>query len=88
MTALQITVQIVLFLLSVGMLGAFFRLRRGPSLPDRVVALDLIGVLIVTIIASLSIWLDLRVLVDILLAMALVSFLGTVALAKYIERGS
>lgn len=88
MTALQTVVQIVLLLLSVGMLGAFFRLKRGPSLPDRVVALDLIGVLIVTIIACLSIWLDLRVLVDILLSMALIAFLGTVALAKYIERGS
>lgn len=85
---LQTVIEIVLFMLSVGMLGAFFRLRRGPSLPDRVVALDLIGVLIVTIIASLSIWLDLRVLIDVLLSLALIAFLSTVAFAKYIERGS
>ncbi len=88
MNALRTTVDIALFLLSLGMLGAFFRLRRGPSLPDRVVALDLIGVLIVTIIAALSIRLGLYVLIDVLLAIALVAFLSTVAFAKYIERGS
>ena len=66
---------------------AFIRLVRGPSLPDRVVALDLCGTLVVGMIAVQAIMTDQRVLLDVAIGLALVAFLGTVAFARYVKRG-
>jgi multicomponent Na+:H+ antiporter subunit F len=71
---------------TVALFLAFFRLVRGPSLPDRVVALDLIGTLAVGIIAAYDIATDQPVLLDAATVVALVAFLGTVAFARYVER--
>jgi multicomponent Na+:H+ antiporter subunit F len=63
-----------------------YRLTRGPSLPDRVVALDLIGVIAVGIIACYDLVTEQPVLLDAATVVALVAFLGTVAFARYVER--
>ena len=65
---------------------AFIRLARGPSLPDRVVALDLMSVITVGIIATYAIDVDQRVFLDAAIVVALIAFLGTVAFAQYVER--
>lgn len=72
--------------LSIAFLLAFVRLVRGPSVPDRVVALDLIAVLVVAVVATYNIAADQPVLFDAAIVLALVAFLGTVAFARYIER--
>jgi multicomponent Na+:H+ antiporter subunit F len=66
---------------------AFIRLVRGPSLPDRVVALDLAAIVIVGMIAVQAIMTEQAVLLDVAIALALVSFVGTVAFARYVQRG-
>lgn len=73
-------------MLSLAMLLAFVRLARGPTLADRVVAFDLIGVLSVGIIALCSIAMEQAFLLDVAIVLALVAFLGTVAFARYLER--
>lgn len=73
-------------LLTVAIALAFIRLVRGPTLPDRVVALDLITTLAIGIIAVYAIATDKAVLLDLAIVLALISFLGTVAFAHYIER--
>jgi multicomponent Na+:H+ antiporter subunit F len=65
---------------------AFFRLVRGPSLPDRVVALDLIATLAVGFTAIYAMATDEPTLVDVSILLALISFLGTVAFALYVGR--
>lgn len=65
---------------------AFIRLVRGPSLPDRVVALDFIGTLTVGTIAAYEVLMNQSTLLDAALVVALVAFLGTVAFARYVER--
>lgn len=65
---------------------AFFRLVRGPSLPDRVVALDLIGTIAVGVIAAYDIATEQPILLDAATVVALVAFLGTVAFARYVEK--
>jgi multicomponent Na+:H+ antiporter subunit F len=65
---------------------AFVRLARGPSLPDRVVALDLIGLIAVGMIACYDIVTEQPVLLDAATVVALVAFLGTVAFARYVQR--
>lgn len=67
---------------------AFARLVRGPTLPDRVVALDLIGTLSVGFIAAYDVATEQPVLLDAATVVALVAFLGTVAFAHYIQRKS
>ena len=84
---LSAATTLALALLSVGMLAAFVRLLRGPSLADRVVALDAIAAMIVCCAATFAIRTDLAVFIDVALVIALVSFLGTIALAQAIEAG-
>lgn len=63
------------------------RLLRGPSLPDRVVALDVIAYLAVGVIAVLVLATGHTVYLDAALVLALIAFLATVAFARYVERG-
>lgn len=70
----------------VGMAIAFVRLARGPSMPDRVVALDLITVLAVAFCAVYAIAFDEPAFLDVAIALALVAFLATVAFARFVER--
>lgn len=77
---------IALPVLVTGVILVFVRLLRGPSLPDRVIALDILSVLGIGIIVAFSIATDQPVFVDVASVLALVSFLGTVAFAAYVER--
>lgn len=77
---------IVYALLVAALFAAFIRLVVGPSLPDRVIALDLITVIVVGFIAAYSIDVGRSALLDAALVVALVTFLGTIAFAQYVER--
>jgi multicomponent Na+:H+ antiporter subunit F len=79
--------QITLVTLGVALLVAFIRLVKGPTLPDRIVAMDLFGVLMVGLIVVLAGWSGVRATLDAAIVIALVGFLGTVAYATYVERG-
>ncbi|NJO21641.1 MAG: cation:proton antiporter [Sphingomonadales bacterium] len=73
-------------LLLLAMVLAFIRLARGPSLPDRVVALDLLTVLAVAFCALFAIASGEPAFLDVAIALALVAFLATVAFARFAER--
>ena len=62
---------LALNVLVVALFLAFVRLVRGPSLPDRVVALELSGTIVVGIIAVQSILTDQRALLDVAIGLAL-----------------
>ena len=79
--------QITLVTLGVALLVAFIRLVKGPTLPDRIVAMDLLGVLVVGLIVVLAGWSGVRATLDAAIVIALIGFLGTVAYATYVERG-
>jgi multicomponent Na+:H+ antiporter subunit F len=74
-------------ILTASVFMAFVRLVKGPSLPDRVVALDIMSVTALGIIALYAIDTGEVIFLDVALIVALVSFLGTVAFAYYVERG-
>ena len=61
------------------------RVVKGPTAPDRSVAIDMLGILIVGFCAILSIWTGRDWYIDIAIAWALQSFIGVMALAKYLE---
>jgi len=77
---------IALTMLSVALLLAFVRLARGPSLPDRVIAIDLVSILAAAIAATYAIAAEDAVFLDVAIVLALISFLGTVAFARFVER--
>ncbi len=82
------TVNLVMAMLSLALLLAFVRLVRGPSLPDRVVALELIATLVVGVIAVYGVATEQPVFLDVAIVVALIGFLGAVAFARYVEKGS
>lgn len=84
---LDVVSQITLVTLGVALLVAFIRLVKGPTLPDRVVAMDLFGVLVVGLIVVLAGSSGVPATLDAAIVIALVGFLGTVAYATYVERG-
>jgi len=77
---------VALGMVGLAMFFTFIRLVRGPTLPDRVVALDLMGVLAVGMIAAYAVAVDQPGLMDPAAVVALVGFLGTVGFARYLER--
>lgn len=77
---------VVIPFLGITLLLALVQLVRGPQLPDRVVALDMMALPGIGIAAACAIAFDLPVLLDVASVMALIAFLGTVAFAYYIER--
>ena len=69
------------------LLIAFIRLVKGPTLPDRIVAMDLIGVLVIGLIVVLAASTGVRETLDAAIVIALIGFVATVAYATYVERG-
>lgn len=80
-----IWVSLILVVLS--MIGIMFRVFRGPSVPDRLIALDGIGVMLISAIALISILFDTPFFIDVILLIAIMSFIGTVSFSKFIEKG-
>lgn len=77
---------VALLVLFAGVVLAFVRLVRGPTLPDRVVALDMIGTLVIGIMAVHAVRTNQPVVLDVAVVLALILFLGTVAFAYYLEQ--
>lgn len=73
-------------LIAVAVALAFVRLFKGPSLQDRVVALDFMTVAIAAFCGLASIRYNSPAFLDVALVLALVGFLATVALARFAER--
>ena len=86
MTFQYMALFVVVPLLSLTVILAFIRLLIGPSLPDRVVALDLMSTVGIGAIAVYAVATRESVFLDVASVLALVSFLGVVAFAHYLEK--
>ena len=62
-----------------------FRVIRGPSIADRMVGIDIFGILVVGICAILTIQTGRSFILDIGIAWIILSFIGTLTLAKYLS---
>jgi len=62
-----------------------YRIGRGPTAPDRTVAIDILGVILVGFCALLSLLTGRDYYMSVAIAWALLSFIGTIALAKHLE---
>ena len=70
-----------------GLLLSAYRLVRGPSIPDRILALDTLYMNALALLVLLGIVLDTKLYFEAALVIALLAFVGTVALARFVLRG-
>ncbi|QKS70822.1 Na(+)/H(+) antiporter subunit F1 [Paenalkalicoccus suaedae] len=84
---LDIVIAIVLGLLSLSILICTGRALIGPTMSDRIVALDTIGINLIGFIAILMIVQETAAYSDVVLLIAILAFIGSVAIAKFLEGG-
>ncbi len=84
---LQIASTLAYILLSAALIFAFIRLVEGPSLPDRVVALELLASLTVGFIGVYVLVSGATPFLDVAMVLALTAFLAAIAFARYLEKG-
>lgn len=75
---------VTLALLSLSLILALYRIVRGPTLPDRIMGLDLLIALVIGYIAVIAIRTGYMLYVDIAIALGLVGFLSTIAFARFV----
>ncbi len=74
--------------LAIALVLCFVRVLRGPTAHDRVVALDNLSSTVAGLAGVYAIRLGEAIFLDVLIAVALLGFISTVAFARYLERGA
>lgn len=77
----------VLLVLS-AMTLVLFRAVRGPTVPDRILAVNTFGTKTVALIALIAVLFNDAMIIDVALVYAIINFITTIALLRYFERGS
>ncbi|WP_418792273.1 Na(+)/H(+) antiporter subunit F1 [Niallia taxi] len=76
-----------ILLIVIAMIGFTYRAIKGPTTPDRVVALDAIGISLAGLTALISIVFNTSAFLEVILVIGILSFIGTVAFSKFLEKG-
>ncbi|MCM3766004.1 Na(+)/H(+) antiporter subunit F1 [Neobacillus niacini] len=76
-----------LVFLSFAIFATIYRLIKGPTAPDRVQALDALGINLLSGVAIFSVLVRSTGFFEVILLIGILSFIGTIAFARYIERG-
>jgi multicomponent Na+:H+ antiporter subunit F len=75
----------ILLYIQIGLCAVcLYRIIRGPTIPDRMVGIDIFGILVVGICALISIQTERSYILDIGIAWIILSFIATLTLAKYL----
>ncbi|MCA1803982.1 MAG: K+/H+ antiporter subunit F [Xanthomonadaceae bacterium] len=84
---LAMAIPIAFTLMSLALLLNLWRVVRGPDLPDRILALDTLYINSIALLVLFGIHLDTMIYFEVALLIAMMGFVGTVAVAKYLLRG-
>lgn len=84
---LGVAIQIGLLIASVVTLLAGYRVIRGPTTPDRVVALDVIATNVIAIAVLFAIQTSSGFFIDVSLVLAIIGFISTIVVARYVTEG-
>ncbi|MCY8423127.1 Na(+)/H(+) antiporter subunit F1 [Bacillus vallismortis] len=79
--------QLALGIMAMSTFLYVIRVIKGPTVTDRVVALDAIGINLIAITALVSILLNTNAFLDIILLLGILAFIGTIAFSKFLEKG-
>ena len=80
------TIAVCMYVVALAMLLALWRLLRGPTVPDRILALDTLSVTAIAELMLFGMYLDSPVYFEAALVIAMLGFGSTVALSKYVLR--
>jgi len=84
--SISIVVLIITFsFLLASLVLAFIRLLRGPSINDRIAAMDVIAVVIMAFVLVYSVLINEAIYLDLPVIISLISFIGTVAVSTYLK---
>jgi len=83
---IQIAIVVSLTVVGAAMLLSLWRLLRGPTAPDRILALDTLYVNAVAQLILFGMYLDVELYFEVALIIAMLGFFGTVVLSKYVIR--
>jgi multicomponent Na+:H+ antiporter subunit F len=84
---MKLAITLTFILMSLALVVVFIRLVKGPTLPDRVVALELMASILVGIIGVHAIYTGSSSFIDVAIVMALTAFLAAIGFARFLERG-
>ncbi|MFA7123328.1 MAG: monovalent cation/H+ antiporter complex subunit F [Candidatus Delongbacteria bacterium] len=83
----EIILQISTYFVSAGIILATLRMIKGPTMADRVIALDTFTVISISLIVLIACLAGRVIFLDVGMVYAILSFIGVVAVARYIEGG-
>ncbi len=86
-TMLEAVLPLAFTMLSFAILLSFIRLLKGPDLPDRILALDTLYINAIALVVLLGLHLGSALYFEAALLIAVMGFVGTIALSKYLLRG-
>ncbi|MYL47878.1 Na(+)/H(+) antiporter subunit F1 [Halobacillus litoralis] len=86
-TLIQISATIAVIAVAISVILLLYRAILGPTNPDRAVALDIIGINLMALAGLIAILLVTTRFNDVVLLIGILLFIGTVALAKFLEKG-
>lgn len=84
---LTMAINLGLVIVAIAAALSLWRLLRGPSMPDRILALDTLYIDTIALLVLLGMRLDSKLYFEAALLIALMGFVGTLALCKYLLRG-
>ncbi len=85
---IESAVYCIMGILLLALILTIIRLVKGPSTPDRIVSLDMIGSILIGMVLCLGIVKDNKVYIDVVLIITLILFVGTVAMSKYLTKNA
>ena len=77
---------IVVGVLLLSAIATFVRLMKGPSVPDRIVAANSVGLMLFALIVILAVWFETESFLDIALVYSVLQFIDILILSKYLNR--
>jgi multicomponent K+:H+ antiporter subunit F len=84
---LETVTPIAASMLAIAMLLNLWRILRGPTITDRIIGLDTLYINAIALLAVIDIWLDTEIYLEAAVLIAMMGFVGTLALCKYLLRG-
>lgn len=84
---LHTMLMFALIVFSLSILGNLYRVIIGPTIADRVIALDSIGINLIASTAVISIHLRTYAFIEVILLIGILTFIGTIVFSKFVERG-
>ncbi|MGC9471062.1 MAG: monovalent cation/H+ antiporter complex subunit F [Bacteroidales bacterium] len=80
-------ITVFLFIICAGLLICILRMVLGPTMADRAIAMDTATTVTVALLVLLGLWFDRYVYLDVSLVYSIISFVGLIAIARYLEKG-